>query len=218
LVVSTQALEVSLGLDFDRGVTETAPVEALVQRMGRVNRMGRHPGGVVEFRVHATSGRSVYDPPALACAWAAIEGDDGRDVGEATFQQWLDHVYTTPYGQGWRDAARQARDEFRATFLNFVPPFEDRDWLEVTFDEQFDGVEVVLRDDLENYRRLANEEDPLLAADLALPLLWRQVAVLRRQGAAEYDRALRLWVIDAPYHPRLGLTLEASTSRRETVL
>lgn len=218
LVVSTQALEVSLGLDFDRGVTEAAPVEALVQRMGRVNRMGRHPEGVVEFRVHATSGRSVYDPPALACAWAAIVDDDGRDIGEATFQRWLDQVYMTDYGKGWREAARRARDEFRATFLNFVPPFEDRTWLEETFDEQFDGAEVVLREDLENYRRLANEEDPLLAADLTLPLLWRQVAVLRRQGVAEYDRALRLWVIDMPYHPSLGLTLEASTPGRDTVL
>jgi hypothetical protein len=54
LVVSTQALEVSLCLDFDRGVTKLAPVEALAQRAGRVNRRGRHPQGQVEFRVHTT--------------------------------------------------------------------------------------------------------------------------------------------------------------------
>ena len=41
VLVSTQVVEVSLDLDFEQGFTEPAPIDAIVQRMGRVNRRGK---------------------------------------------------------------------------------------------------------------------------------------------------------------------------------
>lgn len=38
IVVSTQVVEVSLDINFDRMITKAAPIDALVQRFGRVNR------------------------------------------------------------------------------------------------------------------------------------------------------------------------------------
>lgn len=38
IVVSTQVVEVSLDISFDRMITETAPLDALIQRFGRINR------------------------------------------------------------------------------------------------------------------------------------------------------------------------------------
>lgn len=43
IVVATQTLEVGADLDFEHLVTETAGVRALVQRLGRLNRLGRFP-------------------------------------------------------------------------------------------------------------------------------------------------------------------------------
>jgi CRISPR-associated endonuclease/helicase Cas3 len=40
LLVGTQAIEVSLDIDYDRLFTEPAPIDALIQRFGRVNRKG----------------------------------------------------------------------------------------------------------------------------------------------------------------------------------
>jgi CRISPR-associated endonuclease/helicase Cas3 len=43
ILVSTQVVEVSLDLDFEQGFTEPAPIDAIVQRMGRINRYAAHP-------------------------------------------------------------------------------------------------------------------------------------------------------------------------------
>lgn len=41
VVVATQVIEVSLDLDFDTIISEPAPLEALIQRSGRLNRRGK---------------------------------------------------------------------------------------------------------------------------------------------------------------------------------
>ena len=41
LLVGTQAVEVSLDIDFDCLFSEPAPIDALIQRFGRINRKGR---------------------------------------------------------------------------------------------------------------------------------------------------------------------------------
>ncbi|HOV43696.1 MAG TPA: CRISPR-associated helicase Cas3', partial [Syntrophothermus lipocalidus] len=46
VLVATQVVEVSLDVSFDTIFTELAPVDDLLQRFGRVNRYGEHPGGV----------------------------------------------------------------------------------------------------------------------------------------------------------------------------
>ncbi|MGF1653050.1 MAG: type I-U CRISPR-associated helicase/endonuclease Cas3 [Actinomycetales bacterium] len=42
ILVATQTVEVGVNLDVDALVTESAPWDSLVQRMGRLNRLGRH--------------------------------------------------------------------------------------------------------------------------------------------------------------------------------
>ena len=63
VVVSTQTLEVGADLDFEYLVTEQCGVRALTQRMGRLNRLGRHPHARAVY-VHRPPRRSRGSSPS----------------------------------------------------------------------------------------------------------------------------------------------------------
>jgi CRISPR-associated endonuclease/helicase Cas3 len=206
LAVATQAVEVSLQLDFDRGVVDNAPIEAVAQRAGRVNRRGLHPDGAVEFRVHRTESHWPYAAGAIDAAWSALRAlmDDGTDtLSEQDIDRLLDHAYDTEWGKKWEEEARRFRDEFTAEFLIFTDPFQDRTEFARTLSERFDSVEVLHHDDVEEYRSLAGGKkgDPLLAAGLLIPLRYRQLNLY----GAQFDRVLGVHVIEGDYDETTGL-------------
>jgi len=66
IFVATQVVEVSLDISYDVLVTEAAPLDALVQRMGRVNRYGQKPPApVVIFRNWSEGSRRIYGRETL---------------------------------------------------------------------------------------------------------------------------------------------------------
>jgi CRISPR-associated endonuclease/helicase Cas3 len=67
-VVATQTIEAGADIDLDGMVTEAAPLAALVQRLGRVNRMGERPAAPV-IVVRAEKLRDVVYGPASEATW-----------------------------------------------------------------------------------------------------------------------------------------------------
>ena len=73
VVVATSTLEVGADLDFTHLLTESCQAGSLVQRLGRVNRVGARPGGSVAI-VHSTTSK---DPIHGGAADAVVELIDG---------------------------------------------------------------------------------------------------------------------------------------------
>ncbi|MFF2021083.1 CRISPR-associated helicase Cas3' [Streptomyces sp. NPDC058171] len=216
LVVATQVVEVSLQLDFDRGAVECAPVEAVAQRAGRVNRRGLHPDGPVEFRVHPVEKPHPYPPGAMEASWDALKGlvaDGVTTLSEQDVDELLRRAYATAWGRDWAAEARSQRDDFAARFLTFTDPFHDRTEFARALSNEFDSVEVLHHEDVKEYRTLSRGKkgDPLLASRLLIPLSFGQLATF----ACTYDKHLGVHVSHGVYDNVLGLR---PPHRQETIL
>lgn len=66
IFIATQIVEVSLDISYDILLTEIAPIDALVQRMGRVNRFGdQPPAPVIVCGRYSENSRHVYGQEVL---------------------------------------------------------------------------------------------------------------------------------------------------------
>ncbi len=97
IVVATQTLEVGADLDFDGLVTECASLDALRQRFGRLNRMGRKIDARAEILVRGDQTGDKGDDPvygeALTKTWAWLnecQDENGEvDFGIAHLEEKL---------------------------------------------------------------------------------------------------------------------------------
>ncbi len=220
LVVATQVVEVSLDIDLDTLYTDPAPLEALLQRFGRVNR-GRPPGGpladVHVFREPA-DGQRVYRPGFVAASLEALESLDGQAVDEAQVPELLRQVYAGENGEWWRGEYDAAACNF-CDILDDIRPFRSADGaLAEQFYRLFDGIEVLPYGLEEEFQRRRREHGYIEASSLFVPISYGQYQSLYRahlawpvgedrRGQPQYH------VVNAEYSWELGLDLKRARER-----
>jgi CRISPR-associated endonuclease/helicase Cas3 len=148
LLIATQVVEVSLDIDYDILLTECAPIDALVQRAGRVNRTRRcAPGRVVVHR-HEEESEIIYKypPGVLDATWALCEAlhmpPTERDLIALVEQVYQGH---DPAGSAeFRQIQESTRQNQRrlAGILDSPRPREDDDRL-MTRTDDYPQVSVI---------------------------------------------------------------------------
>lgn len=125
VVVATQVVEQSLDVDFDVMVTDVAPIDLVLQRMGRLHRHPRlRPPRLVQPQLYLTGvadwgagltapvpvSERIYNRYDLLCALAVLDGrdqiqvpDDIPDLVQAAFSP----EFEAP--KGWEQALEDAR-------------------------------------------------------------------------------------------------------------
>ena len=213
LLIGTQTVEVSLDVDLDVIHTAGAPLDALLQRFGRVNRRGdRDPADVV---VHEPDYRprrgvrgvrfadGVYEEAPTRQTLDILSKEDGALLSEADVVDWLDEIYAGEWGEKWCSQVRLQREDFTSSFLTFGHPFDDRTNLEADYDRFFNGTEAVLARDLDQYQKLLGsarrKAGRLLADDLLIPLPRYASSQVR------WDRKAKVSYIEADYDMKIGL-------------
>lgn len=224
VVVATQVVEVSLNLDLDILFSDPAPLEALLQRIGRINRLGqREPAPVVVFQGLEDVFARVYSPieqvtRTLEVLKGVLAASSEKAVllDERFLPNWLDDVYTDSVLEAWEKAFESTRVDFERDFINTLQPFRSNPALTAQFERLFNGTEVLPKSLYDEYLQLRESERALEADSLLVPLSWGVRAMLAQRGQLLAGDRDFPEVVDVPYDSEWGLDLETQSISQTT--
>lgn len=151
ICVATQVVEVSLDVDFDTLYTAPAPLEAMLQRFGRVNR-GRDVVVRCPVHVYTAPSRQGKKTVYLPYEQAMVDGSldvlrrfcNDRPIDESLVNTMLGEIYTGAIRARWEQEYDKMAAEFETAVLAMMKPCHSAgaDRYEA-FYKMFDGREVL---------------------------------------------------------------------------
>jgi len=211
VLVATQVVEVSLNIDLDTIYTDPAPLEALLQRFGRVNRTcTKHICPVYVFR-QPDDGQYVYNERLVRRTLAELEEHDGDEIEESQINDWLDCIYSDQeIQQQWNEEYQRISQGAQLVLKN-LRPFDSDAQLEKDFDAMFDNVEVLPRRFEQAYLQCLNMNDFLQASQYFVGISRKKYQQLANKGLVlpivEPTGKQNKWMVRLQYND-LGLSFD----------
>ena len=206
LLVGTQTIEVSLDIDYDVLYTEPAPIDALLQRFGRVNRMGKK--GIVPVYIFTEgsgigkSRKSVYSENRTLKSLNVLEKIEV--LKETIIQKIVNEVYKDGYSEDEQEILREVSESFQRFYKNNVP-FIDSPKKESDFYKLFKTVEVIPVSFWELYIKEIEERRFYEAMKYTLPISLNQYLFLKKAGKISHSESGIF--VDAVYNEKYGLSI-----------
>ena len=214
VLVATQVVEVSLDIDFSQALFEPAPIDALIQRMGRVNRTGkRAPAEITIFieqvnRHHLyceCDGRSHKQNCRVKLTLNELEKLKEKPVSEKDLVESADRVYGNGYDGEDRIKFEEGFNhpdikDFEANLLAGA----HQSWVEVIIEKTDGIIELLPKSLLNEYVELKNNGLWIEANSLLVPVRTKSMAWLKPRIDMSHDP----WVVDLVYTSEKGLELE----------
>ena len=208
VLVATQVVEVSLDIDLDTIYTDPAPLEALVQRFGRINRRGKQTDlAPVHVYRQPDDGQKIYDEALIAGTLAILDRENGRSLDESAIGGWLDEIYSGEVARRWQEEYTVTADDFEAICVRTLRPFAADEGLEEQFYRAFDGLQVLPKSLYDEYEKL-KEEEPIRANELLVSISWGRYHALANEGRVLPRERREPYVVKAAYSSEIGLTFD----------
>lgn len=217
LLVGTQAIEVSLDIDYDVIFSEPAPIDALIQRFGRVNR--RRKQGICDclvFKEANEADKHIYNPATVARTINALEKIVATNAGiidEAILQDSIDEVYDE-----WDENDKkefEEQEKYLLEALGLLSPMFRNKHTEEDFYKQFDGIKILPQCNKDTYESLLSEFDFISAESQKVQIRkgrfmgWLQSGNLKKEsfGFAKGSKVNveSYFITNKVYTPELGL-------------
>ena len=170
IVVSTQVVEVSLDISFDIMITECAPIDALIQRFGRINRkrtektIGQYKPVYVLKPTDDIKEAKPYSLHILKRSYDALP--EGSLLEERKMQALIDNVYPDIQFVNIDLDAQFAKNKWRIKELWHQPKSALLDVLDI------DSVTCIEETDKERYESLSFAEQ----SKLEIPVSYNSIA------------------------------------------
>src|SRR5215211_2066413 len=208
VLVATQVVEVSLDIDFDTIFTEPAPLDALLQRFGRVNRSMRYDLSDVHVFREPREKPRPYDELLVQRTLDILERENGKPIDEKRVSSLLNEIYAGEVSERWKAEFEETSRIFRRVCIGRLFPYQSDRELGKEFYKMFDGAEVVPAV-LEQQFLKVREENLLASGELPVTVSWAQLVRLDR---AKLVRSSEDWVkvVDVSYDEEYGLRLDSA--------
>jgi|LSQX01.1.fsa_nt_gb CRISPR-associated endonuclease/helicase Cas3 len=216
LLVGTQAIEVSLDIDYDMIYTEPAPIDALIQRFGRVNR--KREKGICPCYVFTQNEESdfyIYNKDIITRTLDVLQKieKEGGVIDESLLQKTIDEVYPN-----WNVTDKKKFDNQYAYLkeaLKLLSPLKKNKHSEEDFYKQFDGIKILPQANRTVYDEYLNTFDFISAESQKVQIRKGRFAQWKNEGFLKQDISLisnqnklleqRNWLTNKKYCPDLGL-------------
>ena len=180
ILVSTQVVEVSMDIDLDVIYTEPAPIEALIQRFGRINRRRLKDWAPVHIFTKPDDGQGIYEEDLVKRALEILKKHNEQIISEEKISDWLDIIYEGAVLEHWSDSYKKGYAEFQSACIDTLKPFASDDSLEKAFYRAFDSIDVLPIVYEDKYDSLI-KDNPLQASELLVPIRWGQYFQLQKK-------------------------------------
>jgi CRISPR-associated endonuclease/helicase Cas3 len=205
VLVATQVVEVSLDIDLDVIYSDPAPLDALVQRFGRVNRRRLRPWAPVYVFAEPADGQGVYEPGLVQATLNVIRKNAGNLIDEEAISEWLEEVYCGEAATQWNKDYDDEYASFEVSCLQTLKPFGANPHLEEMFYQAFNGTEVLPADLEDDFNRCMAAGEPLEAAQLLVSVTWGRYTRLRQEGLVRSGCYPWIKIVESPYNSEIGL-------------
>ncbi|MEA5006960.1 MAG: CRISPR-associated helicase Cas3' [Rikenellaceae bacterium] len=229
LLVGTQAIEVSLDIDYDVIFTELAPLDALLQRFGRINRhrvngQYRPPCDCIVFSERNNVDKYIYKNGEVITRTLdllrKLESNNSGVIPEINLQQFIDQVYPS-----WSTIDKEDFDrvynQLKTDVMEHLAPFIYDQHREEEFEKQFDGIKVLPVELKNKYIELLQTNQFIKAESLKVSItkqrfcsliitegIIKETIVYQKLDDDNSIKELSCYIINKKYDDELGLQLD----------